>query len=209
VIQVKQVEHTYGPETTLRFPDFVAERGEHLLLIGESGSGKTTLLHLMGGLLRLQKGSIVIHETDLSTLSEAGLDRFRGKSIGFVFQKNHLISSLSVKKNLLLAPYLAGSRPDGDRIDSLLESLGLENKKASRVSKLSQGQAQRVAIARAMINKPGVILADEPTSALDDRNCERVMKLLLEAAFQSQSTLVIATHDQRLKDRIRRKVILE
>ncbi len=208
MIQVKQLEYSYNAQTTLRFPDFSVERGEHLLLIGESGSGKTTLLHLLGGLLRLQKGSIVIAETEVGTLSETELDRFRGKNIGLVFQRNHLISSLSVKNNLLLAPYLAGLKPDGDRVDEMLNSLGLSGKSSTNVLTLSQGQSQRVSIARAMINKPKVILADEPTSALDDKNCERVMKLLLEAAFQSQSTLVIATHDPRLKDRIRRKVLL-
>jgi ABC-type lipoprotein export system ATPase subunit len=208
MIQVQSLRFSYTPQSTIAFPDFSLQKGNHFLLLGESGSGKTTLLHLLGGLLRHYSGSIKINDTELSTLNETGLDRFRGKHIGFIFQRNHLIQALTVEKNLLLAPYLAGLRPNEARVDEVLRSLGLHDKKRSRVTEISQGQAQRVAIARAVLNKPAILLADEPTSALDDRNCDRVIHLLMDAAQASESTLIVATHDQRLKEKIRNRIEL-
>lgn len=177
-------------------------------MLGESGSGKTTLLHLMGGLLRGYSGTLKLAETELSSLSESRLDKFRGKNIGFIFQKNHLINALSVEKNVIMSSYLAGIKVDHAHAKEVLAELGLGEKTGSSVKEISQGQAQRVAIARAVMNHPAVILADEPTSALDDRNCERVINLLLDVATRNGSTLVVATHDQRLKDKIKNHIII-
>jgi ABC-type lipoprotein export system ATPase subunit len=200
MIEVSGLSFSYPSASPMRFPDFRVERGKHMLLLGDSGSGKTTLLHILGGLLRKYSGSLKIDGIEISTLSEAELDRFRGQRIGYIFQKNHLISALTVEQNLKLAPYLAGMNVSEQRIGEVLQNLGLLEKKRSRVTELSHGQAQRVSIARAVLNKPSIIFADEPTSALDDKNCTRVMELLLTAASESNSALIIATHDQRLKD---------
>lgn len=208
MIAIADLSFGYAPSVALRFPDFTLKQGEHGLLLGESGSGKTTLLHLMGGLLRNYSGSVKIDETELRSFSESALDHFRGQKIGFIFQRNHLITALTVEQNILMSPFLAGLSVDEQRMDHVLSSLGLLEKRKSKVTQLSQGQAQRVAIARAVLNKPLIILADEPTSALDDKNCERVIELLMEAAGQNQSTLVVATHDQRLKDKISKQVHL-
>ena len=208
MINVQHLTYAYDPEKPLRFPDFRVNAGGQCLLLGESGSGKTTLLHLIGGLLSAQHGSIQIDETDITLLSESGRDKFRGKHLGFIFQKNHLISALSVKKNLLLAPFLSGVKQNEQRVSEVLQALGLTEKADASIQKLSQGQAQRVAIARAVLNRPSVILADEPTSALDDKNCERVINLLLDVARHNRSTLLIATHDQRLKSKISQHVAL-
>ena len=199
MIVVSSLSHQYGSEKLLRFPDFRVKKGDACLLLGNSGSGKTTLLHLIGGLLKIQTGKVEIAGHELTELSESGRDNFRGKNLGFIFQRNHLISSLSVYQNILMAPYLARLPQDGTRISGVLQQLGLSDKRDSRISELSQGQAQRVAIARAVVNKPAVILADEPTSALDDENCERVMQMMIEISGIYGSTLVIATHDQRLR----------
>jgi putative ABC transport system ATP-binding protein len=209
MIEVSNLSFLYNSTVALSFPDFGVEQGDHILLLGESGSGKTTLLHIVGGLLRHYTGKVNVDGVDLSTLSEADMDRFRGQRIGYIFQKNHLISALTVEQNLMLAPYLAGIRDDKSRIDQLLSKLGLEEKKRSKVNQLSHGQAQRVSIARAVLNKPSIIFADEPTSALDDKNCTRVIELLMEAARENNSTLVIATHDQRLKDKIGKRIELK
>ena len=208
MISIRNLTFQYHSKASIAFPDFTVSRGEHCLLLGESGSGKTTLLHLLGGLLRGYEGSLQVDNTELATLSEKSLDKFRGQHVGFIFQKNHLINALTVEKNILLSPFLAGLKPDHERFNGILSSLGLADKKQSQVTALSHGQAQRVAIARAVINHPSIIFADEPTSALDDTNCNRVIDLLLEVAKAQDTTLIVATHDQRLKDKIKNQIIL-
>jgi ABC-type lipoprotein export system ATPase subunit len=177
-------------------------------VLGDSGSGKTTLLHLLGGLLRNYSGDLTIDQVQLSSFSASALDKFRGQRIGFVFQRNHLIKSLTVRQNLLMAPYLGGLPQDNTKVEAILKELGLESKGDAKVSEISQSQAQRVAIGRAVLNNPSLILADEPTSALDDTNCGRVIDLLMEVAQRHGSTLLIATHDQRLKSKISQQVVL-
>jgi putative ABC transport system ATP-binding protein len=190
------------------FPDLTIARGDSFLLLGKSGSGKTTLLHLLGGLLRPLTGKIEIEKIDIASLSETELDRMRGRQIGFVFQRNHLISALTVKNNLLMAPFLAGEKQHEERVDLVLDELGLREKKNAMIFELSQGQAQRVATARAIINKPSLILADEPTSALDDKNCDQVIELLNKVAIENNAALIVATHDHRLKSRLKNQIIL-
>lgn len=208
MISSSNVTYCYKGASPISFSDLTTERGVPHLLLGQSGSGKTTLLHLLGGLLRSQQGSIVINGTDITRLSESALDHFRGQHYGFIFQRNHLISALSVEKNLLMAPFLAGLKQDVRRVEEVLSQLDIADKRHAAIRELSLGQAQRVAIARAILNKPSVILADEPTSALDDENCERVSELLLSVADQNKATLMIATHDQRLKNKIKKVIQL-
>jgi putative ABC transport system ATP-binding protein len=208
VIEVKALTYTYPTGKRIDFPDFTGERGDHCLLLGESGCGKTTLLHLLGGLLRATDGTIKVAGEEVTGRSEVELDRFRGRHVGFIFQRNHLISSLNVEKNLLLAPYLSGKEMSMRRLTDVLDALNLADLRTKKISTLSHGQAQRVAIARALMNKPDVILADEPTSALDDRNCDAVIGLLMEVARENQTTLVIATHDSRLKSKVKRQIEL-
>lgn len=199
MIRVKDTSYQYPGGSRMAFPDFHIPKGKHGLLLGVSGSGKTTLIHLIGGLLRGHEGRIEVDGVDLASLTEAGLDQYRGRHFGFIFQKNHLIASLTVEQNLLAAPFFAGLPQKKEQVDTLLSELGLEGKRHAKIRELSHGQAQRVAIARALINKPSLILADEPTSALDDQNCETVIRLLLDATTQHGATLVVSTHDQRLK----------
>ena len=206
MVAVSDLRYRYGSERRLSFPDFTVEKGKACLLLGNSGSGKTTLLHLMGGLLRIQVGKVEIEKQDLSLLSGPQADGFRGKHMGFIFQRNHLISALTLKKNLLLAPFLANLRQDEQRVEEILTQLGLWEKRNARVHHLSHGEAQRAAIARAALNRPAVIFADEPTSALDDYHCERVIHLLLDISRLNRCTLVVATHDQRLKSVILKQV---
>jgi len=208
MINTRAISYSYNTEKEIHFSDLTIQTGDQFLLLGESGSGKTTMLHLLGGLLKSQTGSIEVNGTDITKLSEPALDRFRGQHYGFIFQRNHLISALSVERNLLMAPFLAGLKQDKERVAEVLNQLGIIEKKHAAIRELSLGQAQRVAIARAILNKPSVILADEPTSALDDKNCERVSDLLLSVADQNKATLIIATHDQRLKNKIKNLIQL-
>lgn len=200
MLRTSGLEYAYGQGPRMRFADFSLAKGDHCLLLGDSGSGKTTLLHLLGGLLAPQAGHIYLEDTDLATLSAAALDRFRGQYIGIVFQKSHFIRALTLEENLLLAQRLAGASPDRARVYTLLERLQLGHKLRAKPSALSMGEQQRAAIARAIINQPRLILADEPTSALDDGNCAAVAALLQEQAQTVAATLLIVTHDNRLKD---------
>lgn len=209
MIEVSGLTYAYHGQKAISFPDFTINHGEHCLLLGSSGSGKTTLLHVLGGLLRHYQGSVQLLGQELSKLSEGALDAFRGKNIGFIFQKNHLITALNVEDNLRLAPYLAGADTDEKRIGEVLQQLGIASKRTAKVTQISQGQAQRVAIARAVMHKPAIILADEPTSALDDASCEQVIHLLMAVAKENNASLIVATHDQRIKSYISKQVILK
>lgn len=190
------------------FPNVQCDKGSHWLILGQSGCGKTTLLHLIAGLLRPQSGVVSIENTDITKLSESALDRFRGQHIGIIFQQSHLIKSLTVEENLLAAQYLAGSKQDKNKVKSILERLNLGHKFKSKTNRLSIGEQQRVAIARALVNDPLLILADEPTSSLDDVNCVEVVNLLLEQSKSTGATLIIVTHDGRLKEMFENRIEL-
>lgn len=200
MISIQSVSHQYGSGQALNFADWQVKNGEQWLLLGQSGSGKTTLLHILTGLLKPTNGEIKINETNLYTLSSKKLDEFRGQHIGIIFQQPHLIKSLNVTENLLLAQSFAGLPTNKQRIEEVLASLDMAHKKNSYPQQLSQGQLQRVTIARAVINKPTLLIADEPTSSLDDKNAEAVLALLKEQSELNQATLVVATHDKRVKD---------
>jgi ABC-type lipoprotein export system ATPase subunit len=188
------------------FPDMDFQRGEQGLLLGQSGSGKTTLLHLLGGLLSPKSGEILINDQNLSALKGSELDRFRGKNIGIIFQTAHFVRSLTVEENLIIAQQLSGNKLDKSLIIRFLDTLNLGHKLKSKPHELSIGEAQRANIARALINAPSVILADEPTSALDDKNAEEVIKLLEQQAAAVNATLLIVTHDGRLKNRFKKQI---
>ncbi len=209
MIKIHSLRHRYSPELVLAFKDWNINQGEHWLMLGNSGSGKTTLLHLVTGLLRPTQGEVVINGTSIYQLTTAQLDGFRGKHIGLIFQRPHLIKSLTVAENLMLAQTLAGLPANMQRINEVLGSLNIADKRKNYPSELSQGQLQRVSIGRAVINKPALIMADEPTSSLDDGNTSTVLDLLISQAEQNSATLVIATHDNRVKKRIEKSYLVK
>ena len=209
MIRTKNLKFQYNAEQQFQFPDMHCKQGSHWLVLGESGCGKTTLLHLLGGLRKPSKGKIVVQNEDISSLSGEALDHFRGQNIGIIFQQSHLIKALTVEENLLTAQYLAGMKQDKEKIKNILTKLNLKDKMTSKPKNLSLGEQQRVAIARALINDPVLILADEPTSSLDDKNCREVVKLLLEQSQNFEATLLIVTHDGRLKELFENQILLE
>tara|TARA_B100000674_G_scaffold193459_1_gene157489 strand:- start:612 stop:1058 length:447 start_codon:yes stop_codon:yes gene_type:complete len=148
-----------------------------------------------------------LYGQDISKLTQYELDRFRGQNIGIVFQKPHFVNSLTVKENLQLAQYL-GNKVNQGRIDDILSSLNILDKKNKNPKKLSQGEKQRACIAMAIVNSPKLILADEPTSSLDDENCDRVIKLLKKQASEFNAQLVVITHDNRLKKHFKKSIKL-
>jgi putative ABC transport system ATP-binding protein len=201
MLQIRDLRHEYSGRAVLSVPAWHVPRGESSLVIGPSGSGKSTLLGAISGLLTPTAGSVKVDGEDITRLPGARRDAFRARRIGLVPQTLHLIGVLSARENLRLARRLAGLPADDAWIDACLERVGLAAHAARRPADLSTGEAQRVAVARAIVNKPALILADEPTSALDDASCERSLALLREEAAACGATLIIATHDRRIRDR--------
>jgi len=208
MLRLTGLRQRYGAREVLALRHFEAAAGDHWLVLGASGSGKTTLLNQLAGLLRPSEGTVEVGGQSLGALGGAALDRWRGRNIGIVPQKLHLVSSLTVLQNLMLAPYLAGLPADRKRAEMLLGELSLKEQLRARPGELSHGQAQRVAIARAVMNRPKLLLADEPTSNLDDANCTLALSLLEEQAGECGATLVVATHDNRAKARLEKCIEL-
>ncbi len=200
MIALNAVSHNYENGHRIGFKDWQIDEGSKWLLLGESGSGKTTLLHILTGILKPRQGNVVINGTSIYDLSSKYLDQFRGRNIGIIFQRPHLIKSLTIKENLVMAQRFANLPTDLSRVLEVLASLGIADKKDAYPNELSHGQLQRVSIARAVINRPTLLIADEPTSSLDDKNAAAVLELLINQSGINQATLIVATHDKRVKD---------
>jgi putative ABC transport system ATP-binding protein len=188
---------------------FNLKSGDHLLILGPSGSGKTTLLCLLAALTKPTSGNIEYDGCDVYELKPEERDKFRGKNLGIIFQNFHLIKSLNVYQNIALPAQMADGKIDSDQINYYLKELGLEDKSNQRISSLSVGQSQRLAVIRSFINKPKWILCDEPTSALDDDNTDKLLKLIKSEAKKNKASLIIVTHDKRVKSHFENNKIIE
>jgi len=187
-----------GEFAALNAVDLRVDAGEFVAVVGRSGSGKTTLLNLLAGIDRVTGGSITIDGTDISALGESGLARWRGSSIGLVFQFFQLLPTLTVLENVMLPMDFAGrlrGRERRARALGLLETVGIAEQADKLPATLSGGQQQRAAIARALANDPPVLLADEPTGNLDSATAASVLRLFRQLA-DSGKAVVMVTHDQ-------------
>lgn len=202
VLRTENIKVQYSSSSpALIFPNVTINAGEKILLLGNSGSGKTSLLSVIAGLLQPTTGQIHVHGQDIYAMTTGQRDKLRGTAFGFIFQTLHLLPSLTIAQNILLASDMACIEPPADRLHHLLSSLGLKDKAQCKPLELSQGQQQRAAMARAIFNSPALIIADEPTSSLDDKNADIVIGLLEQQARESESALLVATHDHRIKGR--------
>lgn len=200
-------EHPRGP--ALRFADVRVPQGGRLLLRGPSGSGKSTWLALAAGLLAPASGSLCVAGQALEGLSPARRDAWRGRCVGFLPQRLHLVDAFRVDQNLALAYAALGSPVDRAAIARALEAAGVGDLASRRPGELSGGQAQRVALARAVLMAPRVLLADEPTASLDDAAAATALELLDATARRCDATLVIATHDCRVLQALADAQVLE
>jgi ABC-type lipoprotein export system ATPase subunit len=199
MIAVRNLVHQYEGNRALSLAQWDAATGSRWLVLGPSGSGKTTFLHILAGLVQPTAGEVIVERKPIHSLGNTQRDRWRGANVGIVLQALHLVPHLSVRDNLRLAQYLARVPQRDEAIASALTALGVGDKAARRPHQLSQGEQQRVAIARAVVNGPKLLLADEPTANLDDAAAARAVELLITAADRRGATLVIATHDSRVK----------
>jgi putative ABC transport system ATP-binding protein len=214
-LDVRNVSKRYGDGeaavTAVHDVSLTVQPGEIVLIMGPSGSGKTTLLSMMGALLRPTTGSIRLDGTALSELSEGRLPEIRLRQFGFIFQDFNLLSALTIRENVALVAELAGAKrkPAREKATAILTDLGLGARLDFLPEKLSGGEKQRVAIARALINDPAVILADEPTANLDSKIGHEIMRLLRQIAKEQGRSVVIVSHDQRIRDIADRVLWLE
>lgn len=202
ILEVKNLCKTYGKgDTMVKALDnvsFSVEKGEFIAIVGPSGSGKSTLLHILGGVDVPTSGNVIIDKTDISQLNETALAIFRRRQIGLVYQFYNLIPILTVEENLTLPLLLDGKKPDAKIVGNLVKQLGLEQRLQHLPNQLSGGQQQRVSIGRALINNPALLLADEPTGNLDSENSREIISLLRRFNKQSNQTVIIITHDERI-----------
>ena len=201
-IRVTDLAYAYDGDLAVKVDAFTLDAGASCAVLGPSGCGKSTFVHLLAGLLTPQQGAIHVLGEELAAMTESERDRFRGHSIGFVFQQFHLLPALSVTDNLLLAQKLSGNRGPLPAIPELLESLGLGALAKRKPRELSHGQAQRVAIARSVCHQPKLVIADEPTSALDDKHAHDALSLLKQVTQSQGAALLVVTHDQRVRGQV-------
>ncbi|MGI2336225.1 MAG: ATP-binding cassette domain-containing protein [Dehalogenimonas sp.] len=215
IIELKNLSKVYGAgHVAVHALDKVnlhIVRGEIAAIMGPSGSGKTTLLQTIGALLKPSAGQIILDGVDITALPERELPRIRLNTFGFIFQSANLLASLTARQNVELVMNLAGARGNaaGRRSRELLEKLGMGHRLDHRPEALSGGEKQRVAIARALANDPSILLADEPTANLDSKTGHAVTELLRQIAREQGKTIIIVSHDLRIRDLVDRVLWLE
>jgi lipoprotein-releasing system ATP-binding protein len=187
----------------LRNVDFSVEQNGRLAIVGQSGSGKSTILSLVAGLDLPDSGSILVGDDEVTTLAGTGLDGYRSRTVGLVFQFHYLLRDFTALENVMLPAMVAGRRRTEIRDDAreLLQEVGLEGRKDHLPAQLSGGERQRVALARALINRPPLLLADEPTGNLDDTNSRHVEDMLFDVVERRRRTLILVTHNRELARR--------
>lgn len=202
ILVAENLVKKYGEgENEVRALDNVSleiEEGEFLSIIGTSGSGKSTLLNMLGGLDKVNSGSVIVKNKNLNNMKDEELTIFRRRNIGFIFQNYNLVPILNVYENIVLPLELDGMQIDKDYIDNIIKTLGLKEKLNNMPNNLSGGQQQRVAIARALATKPAIILADEPTGNLDTKTSMDVISLLKVTSEKFNQTIVMITHNEEI-----------
>ncbi len=211
MIEARNIYKSYGDLAVLKGVSLKVDAGKIVCIVGASGAGKSTLLHIMGTLDIADKGEIVINNTELTSVSQKMLAKFRNQHIGFVFQFHHLLPEFTAAENVSIPAYI-GNKPKKEadaKAKDLLDYLGLTDRMDHKPGELSGGEQQRVAVARALINDPDVILADEPSGNLDSTNANELHKLFFDLRDKFKKTFIIVTHNEALADMADKKFIMK
>lgn len=213
LMQIQHLSKVYGQgENQVRAVDdisFTVEKGEFLAIIGPSGSGKSTLLHILGGVDCPTSGKVFVDGQDVYAQNEDQLAIFRRRQVGLIYQFYNLIPVLNVVENMTLPVLMDGRQVNQERLEELLDVLGLRGREKYLPNQLSGGQQQRVSIGRALMNAPTVVLADEPTGNLDSKNSQEIVELLKMSNKKYGQTLVIITHDENIALQAHRVIAIE
>lgn len=213
LMQIQHLSKVYGQgENQVRAVDdisFTVEKGEFLAIIGPPGSGKSTLLHILGGVDRPTSGKVFVDGQDVYAQNEDQLAIFRRRQVGLIYQFYNLIPVLNVVENMTLPVLMDGRQVNQERLEELLDVLGLRGREKYLPNQLSGGQQQRVSIGRALMNAPAVVLADEPTGNLDSKNSQEIVELLKMSNKKYGQTLVIITHDENIALQAHRVIAIE
>lgn len=202
ILKCTGIEKVFGKGgsqvTALNGIDFSVEKGEFVAVVGASGSGKSTLLHILGSVDKPTKGTVTVDGIDIGGLSATDAAIFRRRKVGLVYQFYNLIPTLTVEKNILMPMLLDKRKPDRDYFETIINTLGIQDKMEALPSQLSGGQQQRAAIARALIYRPAILLADEPTGNLDQKNSKEIIDLLKLSNRNLKQTILLITHDEKV-----------
>ena len=213
ILRMDHLTKVYGTgENAVRAVDdvsFSVEKGEFLAIIGPSGSGKSTLLHILGGVDRPTSGKVFLGGQDVYAQSEDALTIFRRRQVGLIYQFYNLIPVLTVEENITLPVLLDGREINRERLEDLLQTLGLTDRRGYLPNQLSGGQQQRVSIGRALMTAPAVVLADEPTGNLDSKNSQEIVSLLKQSNRKYGQTLIVITHDENIALQADRVIAIE
>lgn len=213
ILRCENLTKVYGEGNTcvkaLDNVSFQVEKGEFVSIVGPSGSGKSTLLHILGGVDKPTGGKVYINGTDIHALKEDKLSIFRRRQIGLIYQFYNLLPVLNVDENIALPHLLDGRKLDQERLDQIVQYMGLTERRNNLPSQLSGGQQQRVSIGRALFHHPAIILADEPTGNLDRNNGAEIIRLLKESNRMQKQTLLLITHDESIALQADRMICIE
>jgi len=213
ILRIENLSKTYGKgegaAKALDSVSFTVDKGEFVAITGPSGSGKSTLLHIIGGVDSPTAGKVFVDSQDVYAQNADQLAIFRRRQVGLIYQFYNLIPVLTVTENITLPVLLDGWQPNQERLNDLLETLGLQDRQNHLPNQLSGGQQQRVSIGRALMNAPAIVLADEPTGNLDSKNSQQIVELLKLSNKKYQQTLIVITHDEGIALQANRIIQIE